>query len=112
MRDFIYSGDVAYWCMQALEKAPACTPINLGSGKRCTIREVAETIANSLPSPPRIEWDNSKPSGDPVRVMSVDRAAALIGFEPRSSLKDGIAQTIEWYLNNRSLASQRKNLVA
>ena len=111
VRDFILSDDVAYWCLEALEKAPPCTPVNLGSGTGCTIREVAEVIAKSMPSRPRIEWDASKPSGDPVRLMSMERAKALIGFKPRTSLEDGIRQTIAWYLEHKNVASQRRGVV-
>jgi GDP-L-fucose synthase len=111
VRDFILSDDVAYWCLEALEKSPPCTPVNLGSGTGCTIREVAEAIAKSVPLRPRIEWDANKPSGDPVRLMSMERAKALIGFKPRTSLEDGIGQTIAWYLEHKDLASQRRGVV-
>jgi GDP-L-fucose synthase len=111
VRDFVFTDDVAYWCLEALEKAPPCTPINLGSGRGCTIREVAEIIVKHSASRARIEWDASKPSGDPVRLMSMERAKNLIGFTPRTSLEDGIRRTIAWYLENRDLASQRQKVV-
>lgn len=111
VRDFIFSDDVAYWCLEALEKAPPCTPINLGSGTGCTIREVAETVAKNLPMRPRIEWDGSKPSGDPIRLMSMELARSLIGFTPRTSLEDGIHRTIAWYIEHKEIVSQRKQVV-
>lgn len=111
IRDFILSDDVAYWSLEALEKAPPCTPINLGSGNGSTIREIAEAIVNNAPSRPRIEWDPSKPSGDPIRLMSMERAQTLIGFKPRTSLDDGIRRTIAWYLDHKEFASQRKRMV-
>ncbi|MTV49685.1 NAD-dependent epimerase/dehydratase family protein [Heliobacillus mobilis] len=103
VRDFIFSEEVAHWLLVALEKAPPCVPINLGSGKGTTIRQVAETIAASLPAPPQIEWDLSKPVGDPVRLLSVERAKQLLGFEPMVSLEEGIGRTIDWYQANQSL---------
>lgn len=111
VRDFIFSDDVAYWCLVALERAPTCVPINLGSGRGCTIREVAEAIAANVPSRPRIEWDRDKPAGDPVRLMSMERAKELIGFEQRTSLEEGIRKTIAWYLENSELARKRKEAV-
>lgn len=107
VRDFVYSDDVAYWSLVALEKAPPCTPVNLGSGNGCTIREVAETIAGNVPSRPAIEWDRDKPSGDPVRLMSMERAQRLIGFRQRTSFDDGIRKTIAWYLENGDVTRQR-----
>jgi GDP-L-fucose synthase len=106
IRDFIFSEELAEWLLVALEKAPPCVPINLGTGKGVTIKEVAETIADCLPEPPQIEWDTTKPAGDPVRLLSIDRARELIGFKLKTGLKEGIKKTVDWYLNNRDLASK------
>lgn len=107
VRDFIYSEEVADWMLIALEKAPPCTPINLGSGVGCTIKQIAETIALHVPVPPKIEWDISKPSGDPVRLLSMERAKEIIGFKQKIDLFAGIKKTIDWYLQNRELANRR-----
>jgi len=106
VRDFIFSEELADWLLVALEKAPPCLPINLGSGKGTTIKELAETIAQCIPEPPRIEWDKTKPSGDSVRILSVERAKELLGFELKTELKEGIKKTIDWYLRHRDLASK------
>lgn len=107
VRDFIYVDDVADGMLAAMERGPACTPINLGSGQACTIREVAETIAAAMPTPPEICWDPTGPSGDPVRLMSTERARSLLGFEARTPLAEGIARTIGWYCANRDVAVGR-----
>ncbi|MHC4594738.1 MAG: NAD-dependent epimerase/dehydratase family protein [Planctomycetota bacterium] len=108
VRDFIFSQEVADWMLVALEKAPPCVPINLGSGKGTTIRELAENIAQCVPKPPQIEWDITKPSGDSVRILSTERAKKLIGFKSRTDLKQGIKKTVDWYLNNAELAHPKK----
>mgnify|MGYP001242382356 CR=1 FL=1 len=105
IRDFIYSKEVAYWLLEALEKAPPCVPINLGSGNGYSIKEVAETICNTQKNPIKIEWDVTKPSGDPIRIMNMDRAKKLLNFERKYSLEDGISETIEWIKNNKELAT-------
>jgi GDP-L-fucose synthase len=91
----------------ALEKAPPCVPINLGGGEGVTIKELAETIAQSVPNPPRIEWDSTKPTGDPVRILSTERAKELIGFELKTPLNEGIKKTVDWYIQNRKLAHKK-----
>ena len=111
VRDFIFSQEVADWMLVALEKAPPCVPINLGSGKGTTIRELAENIAQCVPEPPQIEWDTTKPSGDSVRILSIERAKKLIGFKSRTDLKEGIKKTVDWYLNNAELAHPKKRYV-
>ncbi|PIR87253.1 MAG: hypothetical protein COU11_01335 [Candidatus Harrisonbacteria bacterium CG10_big_fil_rev_8_21_14_0_10_49_15] len=106
-RDFIYSEDVVSGMLLAMEKAPACFPINLGSGVGISIKDVAEAIADLVPEKPGIEWDPSRPTGDAVRILAVERAKEAIGFEASTSLREGIGKTIHWYLANRDLADRR-----
>lgn len=97
IRDFIFSEDVAYWMLEALEKAPSNYPINLGSGEGVTIREIAETVIRVVKPDMRINWIPSGPVGDPVRVMSIERARKILGYTQRTSLADGLAKTNRWY---------------
>ena len=99
IRDFIYSEDVAFWMLEALEKAPSNYPINLGSGAGVTIREIAETVVKIVRPELRINWIPSGPVGDPVRVMSIERARKVLQFTPRTSLAEGLAKTNNWYQN-------------
>lgn len=78
----------------ALEKGASCTPINLGSGKGVSIREIVETIRSCFDDPPEVEWDTSKPSGEPIRLMDTTRAATILGFTPQTSMRQGIRETV------------------
>jgi GDP-L-fucose synthase len=95
IRDFIYSEDVARGMLHMVENK-VTEPVNLGSGKGVTISDIA-TIVSEYFKKPRI-YDKSKPNGDMKRLMSMKRAEKY-GFKPKVSLKKGIEQTIEWYLN-------------
>lgn len=106
-RDFIYSEECADWIMEALEKAPAATPINLGCGRPISIRETAETIAANIPNQPAIEWDVNKPSGDQTRVLDMTRARELLGYKQRISFEEGIRRTIDWRLKNPDFSRQK-----
>ena len=101
VRDFIFSEDLADWMIVAMEKLPACTPINIGSGVGYSIKKIAETISENTPLKPKIEWDKSKPSGDPVRLLNIERAKKLIGYNLKTSIDEGIQKTIRWYENNK-----------
>ena len=105
VRDFIYSEDVVEGMLSALEKAPPCLPINLGSGVGHTIKSVAETVADLVPKRPRIQWEPTRPTGDRIRVLATERAKQVLGFEARTSLREGIKKTIDWYLANTGLAT-------
>jgi GDP-L-fucose synthase len=106
VRDFVFSEELAEWMIIAMDKLPACTPINLGSGVGYTIKGIAETISKNTPLKPKVEWDKSKPSGDPVRLMNIERAEKLIGYKPKTSIDKGIKKTISWYSNNKDFLNR------
>jgi len=107
VRDFIYSEECAYWMLQALVKAPPSEPVNLGCGIPITIKDVAETIARNAPKPPGIKWDTTKPTGDPVRILDMEKARQWLNFEQKISFEEGIRKTVKWYLKNRELATDK-----
>jgi GDP-L-fucose synthase len=108
VRDFIHARDVARGMMLAIEKG-INEPINLGSGKGISIKEIAEIIATNVPNGPlEIIWDKDKPKGDTKRLMDMTRANTY-GFFPQISIEDGARETIEWYVNNCKTASYRYN---
>jgi GDP-L-fucose synthase len=110
IRDFIYSEDVANGMMLAVEKG-VNIPVNLGSGKGVTIKQIAETIAKSVPEGHvKIAWDKSKPMGDKKRLMDTKRAKRLMGFHPTVTLEQGIKETIDWYLKNKKVLNKRYNV--
>ena len=110
IRDFIYARDCAEGMLLALEKGANCTPINLGSGRGASIRELVEAVVSSFDDPPEVKWDTSKPSGQSVRLMDMTRASEMLGFTPRTSLRQGVRETVAWYLANTELAGNRFNV--
>lgn len=108
IRDFMYSEDAAHWMLVAMEKAPPSYPINLGSGKEITIKKLVEIISNCVPNPPAIEWDPTKPTGDPIRLLSIQRAEKILKYKLITDIKEGIQKTIEWYINNKDFAKQNR----
>ena len=96
IRDFIYSKDVARGMIHMVENE-VTEPVNLGSGRRTTIKDLALIICDYLDI--GLSFDETKPTGDKKRLMSVKRAHEL-GFAPTVSLKEGIHRTIDWYKEN------------
>lgn len=109
IRDFIFSKDVARGMVTVMRKKADATPVNLGSGTGIKIKELVESICDAVEKKPKIEWDISKKAGDRVRVMDTKRAQS-IGFKPQVSLRDGIKETIDWFLKNRSIIDKRYNV--
>lgn len=100
-REFLHVADAADAIAMAVELDVSSEPINLGTGIETSIAELTELIAQSVGYEGDVEWDTTKPDGQPKRYLDVSRAKELLGFEAKISLADGIKETVEWYSNNR-----------
>jgi GDP-L-fucose synthase len=100
-REFLYVEDAAEGILRAAEDYNESLPVNLGTGEEITIRNLAAMIAAEIGFTGRIEWDTSKPNGQPRRCLDVSRAKQLFGFQAKHSLQDGLKKTIEWFYANR-----------
>jgi GDP-L-fucose synthase len=100
MREFLHVDDLAAACLHLLENYDDPMPINVGTGTDLTIRELAELVQAVVGFEGEIVWDTSKPDGTPKKQLDVSRITAL-GWQPSISLRDGIASTYKWYLENQ-----------
>lgn len=110
VRDFAYSEDVAEGVILALYHGTGSRFVNLGSGKGYTIRELVETLRSFIDF--NYEFDNTKPRGFPKRVMDISLAREMLGYNPTTSLLDGLKKTWEWYVSNQDEYLERKNYFA
>ncbi len=99
-REFLYVEDAAEGILLATEKYDNIKPINLGTGKETSIREVSELIMKIVGYKGQIKWDKTKPDGQPRRKLDVSKAK-LFGFVAKTPLKDGLERTVTWYLKNK-----------
>ena len=100
-REFLHSADLADACLMLLEQYSSSEIINVGSGTDVTIKELAETVKGVVGYGGEIEWDTTQPDGTPRKLMDGTRIRAL-GWEPKISLPDGIADAYRWFLANRA----------
>ncbi|MGH2786478.1 MAG: GDP-L-fucose synthase family protein [Actinomycetota bacterium] len=105
-REFLYVDDCAEGILLAAERYDDPEPMNLGSNSEVAIRDLAELIAELTGFDGELRWDSSKPDGQPRRAVDAARAQALIGFEARTDLPEGLRRTIDWYRVNREIAEQ------
>ena len=106
IRDFIFSEDVADAMIEMIEKN-IDGPLNIGSGKGYSISEIAKTIANNVPNGPRkIVW--KKQSFKVIkRILSMSKSNAF-GIKSRTTLKDGIINTIDWFIKNKNKSTNKR----
>jgi len=96
-REFLYVDDAAEAIVMAAEHYDGPEPVNLGSGKEISIKELVHLIARETGFSGDIVWDIAKPDGQPRRVLDVGRAAQLLGFHARTDFTDGLRLTVDWY---------------
>jgi len=109
IRDFIYSEDVARAMIFAVTNE-INEPLNVGSGKGISIKDVVNTVIEISDYIPEIIWDISKPSGDKQRILNTNKLNNY-GFTPKINLKDGLTKTLEWYkLNSSTIDGKRYNV--
>lgn len=107
IRDFAYSKDVAEGVILALYHGTGGRYVNLGSGQGYTIRQLVETLSKVVPF--NYRFDDTKSSGFPKRVMDISLARQTLGYNPETSLQEGLKQTWEWYMANQDEYLKRKN---
>ena len=97
-REFLYVDDCAEAIVLATECYDGAEPVNLGSGHEVTIEDLTHQIASLVGFRGRIEWDSSKPDGQPRRCLDISRAEKEFGFRARMPLEQGLRAAIEQYL--------------
>jgi GDP-L-fucose synthase len=100
-REFLYVEDSAEGILLATEKYDGDQPVNLGSGREISIRDLAETIARLTGFSGRIRWDPSQPNGQPRRCLDTSRAWENFGFRAQTDFDEGLRKTLEWFLAAR-----------
>jgi len=106
-REFLYVDDAAEAIVMAAEHYNGREPVNLGSGKEISIKELLQLIASETGFAGKIVWNSSKPDGQPRRVLDVSRAEELLGFRARTEFIDGLRLTIEWYKAQAELVTSQ-----
>jgi GDP-L-fucose synthase len=94
-REFLYVDDAARALMLCAERLDVSDPVNVGTGRETSIRELAETISRITGFEGKTVWDDSRPDGQPKRYLDVGRARELVGFEAEMPLDEGLKRTIE-----------------
>ncbi len=98
-RDFLYSEDLVEGLVMLMNDYNGLEHINIGPGFETSIRELAETMKEVVGFKGELVFDTSKPDGTPRRYLDTERINSL-GWNPRTSLKDGLSSMYAWYLDN------------
>lgn len=100
-REFLYVADAAEAIIEATVKYEKPDPVNIGTGEEISIERLVAVITEKMGFDGEVEWDTSKPDGQPRRCLDVSRAKKEFDWTASTDFEEGIERTIEWYRDNR-----------
>jgi GDP-L-fucose synthase len=100
-REFLFVDDAARAFRLAIERYDGAEPVNVGSGKEISIRDLAALVAEVVGYEGDVTWDTTKPNGQPRRRLETSRAEELFGFAATTPLRRGLERTAAWYEESR-----------
>ena len=100
LREFLHVDDLAKAIVLCMDKYDDSKQINIGSGQEVSIKDLADKISKAVGFSGEISWDSSKPDGTMRKILDSSNITNL-GWKPLISLDQGIASTVEWYLQNK-----------
>lgn len=95
-REFLHARDAADGIVDATEKYSERGPVNLGTGRETQIRELVVMLRKIMGHTGPVEYDVTKPDGQPSRCLDISRAEKF-GFKAKISLEDGLQETVNWW---------------
>lgn len=101
VRDLIYIDDFIDALVLAAGKINSYDPVNIGLGKGYSIKQLLEMLMEIEGCQElKIEYDSSKPSMIPIRLINVNKAEQQLGFRAQTDVREGMKKTIAWYKSN------------
>jgi GDP-L-fucose synthase len=104
LREFLHVEDLASACLMLLKEYDSAVAINVGSGQETSILDLAQSIAKVVGFEGTIKFDKTKPNGTPRKLLDTHFLNNL-GWNAQIGLKDGLASTYAWFLNNNAKGS-------
>lgn len=100
-RSFLYVDDLARGLMAVAERARPTDAINIATDEEISIGDLARLVVRLSGRDTAIEFDPSKPSGQPRRLCDTTIARTHLGFTADVGLEDGLRRTLAWYRGGR-----------
>lgn len=96
-REFLYVADAAEGIIRATLCYNGSEPVNIGAGREVSIHDLVTLLCQLMDFRGAVRWDDSKPDGQPRRLLDTTRAWEWFGFRSQTELEAGLRQTIDWY---------------
>ena len=98
-REAMYVYDLADACLFLMQNYDSSEPINVGTGRDKTVKEIAELVKEVIGFNGGIIFDPKKPDGMMRKLLDVSKINKL-GWKAKTDLKEGIKRAYEWFTKN------------
>jgi UDP-glucuronate 4-epimerase len=97
-RDYTFIGDIVDGLVASIERAPdlGYEILNLGGGQTISLRALVEKIESIADKKACIEWQGDQPGDVKLTSADISRAREKLGYNPQTSIDEGLRATIEW----------------
>ena len=95
-RDFTYVDDIVTANLLAAQADVEGEELNIGGGSRVTLRAAVDVLASVVGRPARLNSQESQRGDARDTAADITKAARLLGYRPRWTLKEGLKQEVEW----------------
>lgn len=106
VREWLYVEDAAEGILRAAEAYGDVEPLNIAVGTGYTVAELAELIRGVVGYEGRIVYDPSKPDGALRKTGDIAKMRAVLGWEPRTPIREGIRRTLDWFVDHYAEATR------
>jgi nucleoside-diphosphate-sugar epimerase len=103
-REFFFVEDAAEAIVLATEQYNNSEPVNIGAGFEISIKDLVDLIVRLMDYRGAVIWDNTKPDGQPRRMLDTSRAFKEFGFKAKTGFENGLKKTIDWYVTGASFS--------
>ena len=106
-RDYTYIDDIVDGiiksCQYCMDNKAVYEILNIGNSSPTTLKEMINTIGQALGIEPKIKQLPMQPGDVDRTYADVSKAKKLIGYEPKTTFKQGIENFVKWYKENEYL---------
>ncbi|MFP6750545.1 MAG: NAD-dependent epimerase/dehydratase family protein, partial [Pirellulaceae bacterium] len=106
VREWLFVRDAVEAMVRAAERYDDVSPLNISTGGGLSIMELALLIKEIVGFEGELVLDSTKPDGALVKTFTNDRVQSAIGWQPTTSLRDGIHETLAWLESNYAQATE------
>jgi len=96
-RDFTYIDDIVQGVLAALDRPFPFEVFNLGESATIELKELIGLIEGCLGKRARLQWLPPEPGDMPITYADISKATRLLGYRPRTPVKEGLPRFVEWF---------------